>query len=64
MYTGYKNFRMTEEELAKFYGDHDELLDKLKENEYGILTLDGAVIEKIKKEKNKIHIVPYQVIKN
>ena len=64
MYTGYKNFQMTEEELAKFYGDHDELLDKLEENEYGILTLDGAVIEKVKKEKNRIHMVPYQVIKN
>ncbi len=42
-YTGYQYFNLTEQELAKFYADKNFLLNKLQENEYGILKLNGNI---------------------
>ena len=53
-YTGYQYFNLTEQELAKFYADKNFLLNKLQENEYGILKFNGNIVEKVKKQTNYI----------
>lgn len=61
-YTGYQYFNLTEQELAKFYADKNFLLNKLQENEYGILKFNGNIVEKVKKQNNYIDIVHFQTI--
>lgn len=61
-YTGYQYFNLTEQELAKFYADKNFLLNKLQENEYGILNFNGNIVEKVKKQNNYIDIIHFQTI--
>ena len=62
-YTGYQQINLSEEELAKFYLNQNILLDKLQENEYGILKdKDNQLIDYIKRQDNSIKKISYPMI--
>lgn len=63
IYTGYKIIDTTEDELARWYNNEIKAnIWDLKINEYGLIRLNGEIVEKIKRTVNGIDVIKYKPI--